>query len=150
MSLVGFEHAFSRASLLQFGQDMQWRVAPLSVLALLKIISYMDDPNGRQKDLTDLRVLFRLYEADSERLFGDKVFSADLEDIEYANAFLLGIDVGGFATQEEREIVNTFLADHLIPDEELAELHPDDVQRNGPQFQHQLRAFQMGLDCDRT
>lgn len=71
MSLVGFDHVFSRASLFPFAQDVQYKVAPPSVIALLKTVSYMDDPHGRQKDLTDLKALFRRYEEASERIFGD-------------------------------------------------------------------------------
>ena len=151
MSLVGFHHVFARALPFPFAPGVQYRVAPPSVIALLKTVSYMDDPHGRQKDLTDLRTLFRRYEEASERIFGDDVFAAELEDIEYANALLLGMDVGALATDEEVEIVKAFLGDQIVSAEELLELERDDVQqREALRFQQQLRAFRKGLERSRN
>lgn len=146
MSLVGFEHVFVRASLHPFAAGVQFRVAPPPVIALLKIVSFMDDPNRRQKDLIDLRTLYCQYEADSDRIFGDDVFAAELTDIEYANAFLLGTDVGALATPEEAEVVNAFLGRQRISEEELSELDPRDRdQQAALRFQNQLSAFEKGF-----
>ncbi len=94
MSLVGFEHVFARSVPFSFAEGAQYRVAPPPVIALLKIVAFMDDPYGRKKDLLHLAELFRRYDAASDRIFSDEVFAAELEDIDYANAFLLGMDVG--------------------------------------------------------
>jgi predicted nucleotidyltransferase len=109
MSLVGFEHIFTRALPFSFAQGVQYRVAPPPVIALLKIVAFMDDQHGRKKDLLDVTELFRRYDAASDRIFSDEVFAAELEEIEYANAFLLGMDVGAIATDEEVEILRICL-----------------------------------------
>ena len=114
MSLVGFEHVFARATMVDFGSKVQHRVAIAPVVALLKIIAFMDDPQRRRKDLLDLQIVFRHYEAASDRIFGDEVFAAELEDIEYANAFLLGLDVGAIVTPHETRVVQAFILNQLI------------------------------------
>lgn len=150
MSLVGFEHVFARAVLIAFGPDVRFKVAPPPVVVLLKIVAYTEDPYRRQKDLDDLRSLLRHYEAGSDRMFGDDVFAAELDDIEYANAFLLGSDVGAFATDEDAEIVNGFLCKHQMSAEELVELDRDDLQQQDTlRFHLQLKAFEIGFKSGR-
>jgi predicted nucleotidyltransferase len=107
----------------------------------------MDDPHRRKKDLVDIGELFRHYERASDRIFSDEVFAAALDDIEYANAFLLGIDVGIIAIDEEVEILNAFFVTQSVSDEELQELDPEDIRQRGEaRFQQQLRAFRKGLE----
>ncbi len=150
MSLVGFEHIFTRALPFSFAQGVQYRVAPPPVIALLKIVAFMDDQHGRKKDLLDVTELFRRYDAASDRIFSDEVFAAELEEIEYANAFLLGMDVGAIATDEEVEILSAFFQAQSISDEELLELDREDMrQREALRFQQQLRAFWKGTEQSR-
>jgi len=146
MSLVGFNHVFTRAQVVTFAEGIQYKVAPPPVIALLKIIAFMDDQHRRRKDLLDIVELFKRYEAQSDRIFTDEVFAAELEDIEYANAFLLGIDVGFITTDQEVEILSAFLAAQNLSDDDLEELDREDTrQREIFCFQKQLRAFRMGL-----
>lgn len=151
MSLVGFDHVFTRALSFSFAEGVHYRVAPPLVIALLKIIAFMDDQHSRQKDLLDVADLFRRYGAGSDRIFSKEVFAAELGDIEYANAFLLGMDVGAIATDEEVEIVNAFVRTQSISDEDLLELDPEDMrERETRRFQHQLRAFWQGIVQSRS
>jgi predicted nucleotidyltransferase len=146
MSLVGFEHVFTRAQLVSFADGVQYRVAPPPVIALLKIVAFMDDRHRREKDLVDIAELFRHYEAASDRIFSDLVLAADLEDIEDANAFLLGLDVGSMATDDEIEIVRDFVGIQSMGEEQLKELDRSDIrQRDVLLFQRQLRVFWTGL-----
>lgn len=69
----------------------------------------------------------------ADRIFSDEVFAAELEGIEDASAFLLGIDIGVFATDDEATIVQRFLDDLQVPAEELAELDPDDSRQRDTQ-----------------
>ena len=150
MSRVGFEHVFTRARPFSFAEGVQYRVAPPPVIALLKIIAFMDDQQGRKKDLLDLKELFQRYEAASDRIFSDEVFAAELEDIDYANAFLLGLDVGTIATDEEAGILSAFVQAQSISEEELLELDREDMrQREALRFQEQLRAFRKGIEKSR-
>lgn len=151
MSLVGFEHVFTRALPFSFAEGVQYRVAPPPVIALLKIIAFTDDQNRRKKDLLDLAELFRRYDADSDRIFSDEVFAAELEEIDFANAFLLGMDVGAIASNEETGILSAFLQAQSISDEELLELDREDMrQREAWRFQEQLRAFRKGIEQGRA
>jgi predicted nucleotidyltransferase len=150
MSMVGFEHVFTRALPFSFAEGVQYRVAPPPVIALLKIIAFMDDQQGRKKDLLDLTELFRRYDAASDRIFSNEVFAAELEDIDSANAFLLGMDVGTIATDEEAGILSAFLQAQGISDEELLKLDREDIQqREAFRFQEQLRAFRKGIEKSR-
>lgn len=151
MSLIGFGHVFTRTVEVDLGADVLFGVAPPAVIALLKIVAYMDDRQRRRKDLDDLRVLFRRYEATADRIFSDEVFAAELEDIEDASAFLLGTDIGVFAADDEATIVRRFLDDLQIPPEEFAALDPDDSrERDTQRLQQQLRAFSEGFLQSRT
>lgn len=147
MSLAGFEQIFARSEYFTFAPGVRFKVAPPPVIALLKIVAFTEDPYRRRKDLDDLQSLFRLYEENSERLFSDDVFEADLEDIEYANAFLLGSDAGAIATPEDVEIVRTFLFKNLLSAENIADLDRADSRQL--RFQMQLKAFQTGFCAGR-
>jgi predicted nucleotidyltransferase len=149
MSLVGFDHVFRRAVPFLFS-DVHYRVAPAHVIALLKIVPFMDDQSRRKKDLLDIAELFRRYEETSDRIFGDDVFAAELEDFEYAKAFLLGLDVGAIATTEEREIINDFLQAQTLSEDIMGDLDREDADREAFRFQKQLRAFRKGVDRSRT
>jgi hypothetical protein len=84
-------------------------------------------------------------------MFSNEVFAAALDDIEYANALLLGVDIRFIATDEEVEILNAFFVTQSVSDEELQELDPEDLQQRGEaRFQQQLRAFRRGLEQRRT
>jgi predicted nucleotidyltransferase len=108
MSVVGFEHVFAKAVEKQLAPDLVMKVAPLQVLALLKIVAYMDDPHGRAKDLEDLSRLMEWYELEGERRFSDEVFEAGA-DFESAGAFLLGMDLGRLCTGSEAKIVGKLI-----------------------------------------
>ena len=84
---------------------MTIHVSPPIITALLKIIAYVDDPYRRAKDLQDIRIVLRRYEQESDRLFSDAVFDAELPDFEFANAFLLGLDMRALATGDDARFV---------------------------------------------
>jgi predicted nucleotidyltransferase len=109
MSLMGFEHVFSRAIPYDFAADLTFKVIPPVVLALLKIAAFLDDPHRREKDLYDIRDLFHLYEANSDREFSDEVLDANLPDISLAPAFLLGRDLRAICLEEETALVRKFI-----------------------------------------
>jgi predicted nucleotidyltransferase len=80
MSLAGFDHVFAGAVDVNLPGGMTIRVAPPIVTALLKIIAWVDDPYRRAKDLQDIRIVLRRYEQESDRLFSNAVFDAELPD----------------------------------------------------------------------
>jgi predicted nucleotidyltransferase len=148
MSLAGFDHVFRNSVTVSLGPGLQCKVVPPPVLALLKMASYADDPYGRAKDLVDLRRLLGRYERESDRLFCDAVFAAELPDIEFAGAFLLGVDVGAIATPDDRDIIARFLT-HVHP--RIDDAPASDFEgRDTAQFQQQIAAFRQGLDSAAT
>jgi predicted nucleotidyltransferase len=140
-SLTGFEHLFNKAVDLPLIPGTKIRVAPLIVAVLLKIIAYTEDPHRRAKDLDDIRLVLGRYEAESDRLFSDPVFDAELPDFSEANAFLLGLDLRGLATKDDAAYIERFLAHFLLQDE--GELGPDDFA--GKVFRGRLHAFERGF-----
>ena len=109
MSLVGFDHVFATAQPVPFARDLTFKVIPSTTLMLLKIVAYMDDQQRRAKDLEDIRGLLVEYEADSDRIFSDMIIEADLEDYGLAPAFLIGLDLRALCSDEEVQVVHSFL-----------------------------------------
>jgi predicted nucleotidyltransferase len=110
MCLVGFNHVFTEARPVLFADNLMLKVAPAVVLALLKMVAFLDDPTRRAKDLGDLRGMLQRYEVSSERLFSDDVLNANLEDYSLSPAFLLGADLRALCTDEEVTVVNRFFS----------------------------------------
>ncbi|HTV83265.1 MAG TPA: nucleotidyl transferase AbiEii/AbiGii toxin family protein [Acidobacteriaceae bacterium] len=108
MSLVGFEHVFRNATPYAFAPDLTLSVIPPVVLALLKMLAFLDDTHRREKDLHDIRDIFRLYAADTDREFSDEVFDANLSDVSLAPAFVLGLDLRSICSPEELALIERF------------------------------------------
>lgn len=112
MSLAGFEHVFDGSVLMPLGPEESIRVVSLPVVTLLKIVAWLEAPHRRAKDLEDIRLLMRRYKHDSEELFSDDVFDAELTDFDLANALLLGRDLGRIAGPEAASAIERFIARH--------------------------------------
>lgn len=109
MSLVGYDHVFEDAVECDIGSGLKARVVPLVTLVLLKIVSYMDDPETRQKDLQDIASIMDKFEEDGDRRFSDEVLDAGVQ-YDVAGAFLLGRDLARLCTsQDEIAVVSRFL-----------------------------------------
>jgi predicted nucleotidyltransferase len=141
MRLDGFEHVFNRAVLQDVGDGLTLKVVPPAVLALLKMAAYVENPTLRAKDLDDIKRLLRWYETSSPRLFSDAVLKAELPDFEFANAFLLGVDLQAIADDSERAIVDRFLERAR---QTIAGVDEDDewLGPNAARFRQQLQAFE--------
>ena len=143
MSLAGFEHVFAHAIEVHLSGGMTIRVAPPIVTALLKIIAWVDDAYRRAKDLQDIRIVLRRYEQESDRLFSDAVFDAELPDFEFANAFLLGLDMRALATGDDAQFVDQFLGRLPAQDEEGR--FDDESDFSMKSFRGQIHAFRKGF-----
>lgn len=108
MDLTGFDYAFEHATEIELAPGLQVKAVPPPVLFLLKVVAYLDDPHQRRKDLEDVHILLKSYsENDSDRMFSDTVFAADLPDVEYVPAFLLGMDLASFLRVEARGVIES-------------------------------------------
>jgi predicted nucleotidyltransferase len=143
MSLAGFDHVFASAVEVNLTGGLTIHVAPPIVTALLKIIAWVDDPYRRAKDLQDIRIVLRRYEQESDRLFSDAVFDAELPDFEFANAFLLGLDMRALATGDDARFVDQFLGRLLAQDGEGR--FDDEPEFGMKSFRGQIRAFGKGF-----
>jgi predicted nucleotidyltransferase len=117
--------------------DQEPVYASLPVVTLLKIVAYMDAPHRRAKDLQDIRLLLRWYLHNSDELFSDAVFDAELPDFGLANAFLLGRDIGRLVSSQDTPVVERFI-DRVLMDHDLAVDSTFD-------FGSQLQAFAKGF-----
>jgi predicted nucleotidyltransferase len=148
MSLAGFDHVFQDAVISDLGGGLRYKVVPPPVLALLKMASYLDDPHRRSKDLTDFHRLLGQYQKETDRIFADEVFDAQLPDIEFASGFLLGLDVGSMAASTDVSLVETFLLRmKQVHDEPIRSVSADDdwSTREAANFQQHLAAFAKGF-----
>jgi predicted nucleotidyltransferase len=143
MSLAGFEHVFANAAEVHLAGGLAIRVAPPVVTALLKIIAYVEDPYRRAKDLQDIRMVLGRYEEESDRIFSDAVFDAQLPDFEFANAFLLGLDMRRLATRDDARYVDRFLGGFLSWEEEGR--FDDEADLRMKTFRGQIDAFKKGF-----
>jgi predicted nucleotidyltransferase len=150
MSLAGFDHVFHDASVEDVGHGLLYKVIPPPVLALLKIAAYLDDSQRRRKDLLDFRSLMKEYERNSERIFSDEVFHANLRDVEFAGAFLLGVDLKAIATKQDASLVDSFLGKVSVEVPVGSNPGDDDWStRDASYFQQQVSAFLTGFRGER-
>jgi predicted nucleotidyltransferase len=107
MSLVGFEHVFVRPELFEV-EGQRILVARPDVLALLKIVAYLDRPAEREHDLGDLLFLTEQFvAADDERRWNQEILDRQLP-FDEAGAFLLGRAMAEFAGPRDREALGRF------------------------------------------
>jgi predicted nucleotidyltransferase len=146
MSLAGFDHVFRDSAEQDVGEGLIFKVIPPPVLALLKIAAYLDDSQRRSKDLLDFRSLMKEYERDSQRIFSDEVFHANLPDVEFAGAFLLGLDLKAIATKQDKSLIDSFVGKVGMVESSGADPTDEDWStRDASHFQQQLSAFLKGF-----
>jgi predicted nucleotidyltransferase len=155
MRVVGFDYVFRDAVTCELAPGLSARVAPLAVLVLLKIVSYLDDPHARQKDLGDLLTILRAYEEDGARRFSDDVLDAGVQYDE-AGAFLLGHDLKALCPKatDERDVVQQFVRhvgdpEFHVPVSLVRVVGPNDDDVERP-FVREVAAFARGFGADRN
>jgi predicted nucleotidyltransferase len=103
-------HAIGRARSVRVADDLEIPVATVSTIALLKMVSYLDRPHDRDRDLGDLAYVLEHYaEAGDDRRFSSDVLEAGVT-YEQTGAFLLGRDLRVFVDAPEREAVERFMS----------------------------------------
>jgi predicted nucleotidyltransferase len=130
MNLAGMRLALDTDNMFEVEPGLSIRLAPVPVLAVLKMISFLDRPAERERDLHDLAHILENHVApDDERRFAPEVMDAGIS-YEHASAYLLGLDLRDLVSAGERKAVDDFLA--RVRDER----HPSGAQarmaRRGP------------------
>lgn len=99
MSIAGFQECFQHAVSVKLSSnpELTVKVVSLAGLALLKLISWDDNPERRSKDAPDLLLIMRHYldAGNLDRLFdeGSDIIEEDSYDYDLASARFLGRDV---------------------------------------------------------
>lgn len=149
MNLAGMKHAFDRAHPLPIDAETTIPLAPLDVLALLKIVAYLDRPDEREHDLQDLGFIMDEYvAADDERRWEDEIVARQIE-FSRVGAFVLGRDLARFIAPDERAVIMKFLdvlrSEHQAGASLMARVAPPSWQRSEQEVLAQLQSLEHGL-----
>ena len=104
MSIAGFQECFQHAVSVKLSSSPELIVKMVSLagLALLKLISWDDNPERRRKDAPDLLLIMRHYldAGNLDRLFdeGSDIIEADSYDYDLASARFLGRDIANISS----------------------------------------------------
>lgn len=110
MNLIGMRLAFKQAVLFRPAKDFELRVAPVSVIAVLKMIAYREKPYDRARDLLDITyIIDQFLSEDDQRRFSDEVFELGLE-YEDTSAFFLGKEIRSITNEIELKEVTSFIS----------------------------------------
>lgn len=121
MSLVGFDLALEHAELASIvGTSAAVPVASLASLAVLKMVSWLDRPYERRKDLGDLAAILDqgLSDDDDRRWDSHHPVGASQLSFDRQSPYFVGLSVAQVAHSSHRERVMAFLA--AIRDERQA------------------------------
>lgn len=92
MSLVGFDHVFVDAVRDAIAPDLSVKIVPLPVVALLKMVAFLDNPQDREKDVEDVAAILVRHEPEDSRRFSDEVVTTHLT-YEAVGAYWIGKDL---------------------------------------------------------
>ncbi|MBW2149954.1 MAG: nucleotidyl transferase AbiEii/AbiGii toxin family protein [Deltaproteobacteria bacterium] len=149
--LTGYRAAFEHSLDLPLTDDLSVPVTPVHIIALLKIIAFLDKPFERQKDLMDIRFIFLNYVNDvDERRFEPEILETGI-DYEFQPAYLLGVDLKNIVADEERELLDEFNKRAEDEDDEYqiqarlnrsSRMYPNETNTDALEF---ISAFKFGL-----
>jgi predicted nucleotidyltransferase len=116
MSVAGFQECYQHAISVKLSSNPELfvKVVSLAGLALLKLISWDDNPERRGKDASDLFLIIRHYldAGNLDRLFdeGIDIIEEDSYDYDLASARFLGRDVGNISSPSTKTKLLEILA----------------------------------------
>lgn len=154
MSLIGFDHVFTRSRPIELRPGLEIHVASLEVLVLLKMISYQDRPAERVHDLHDLAFILEEYLAvDDVQRWQDDILDMQLP-FEDVSAFVLGRDMASFINERDERPVRSFLA-RLYDDRDgtcsrLAALGPRAWENDEEIVRGRFESFARGLSARKS
>ena len=111
MSVKGFDECYKHSLNVKLSSrpDFIVRVASLAGIAILKIISWDDNPGRRSKDAIDLFFIMKNYldAGNDERLFNEALDIIEEEDSDYdlASARFLGRDMGKIISHATKNFI---------------------------------------------
>lgn len=108
MNVAGFQECYQHAISVKLSSNPELvvKVVSLAGLALLKLISWDDNPERRSKDAPDLFLIIRSYldAGNLERLFDEGLDIVEEDDYDYdlASARFLGRDIGSISSPDTK------------------------------------------------
>lgn len=117
MSLVGFDLAFEHASEVELeGTPTTVPVASLASIAILKMVSSLERPHERRKDLGDLAMILECALAeDDERRWDSSLALTTGLTFDEQSPFFVGLEVAAIARDAHRRIIDSFI-DKILDD----------------------------------
>jgi len=151
MNLAGLRLALDQAVPIEAVPGLIIRVAPLGVIALLKMVSFLDRPHERDRDLEDIALILDEYiDAADDRRYGDEILDLMLR-YEEVSPFLLGRRLATLVGQREREAVVRFcelvqgVGDSTATQARMLAAAPPGWHREPEALMLRIAAFERGL-----
>lgn len=137
---LAFEHAVESDC-----EGVRFRVAPLPVLFVLKVVAFTERPD-RRHDLADIARLIDAYIPDDD----ERRWDADIpEDISFeaTSAYLLGCDIVGLVGDELQQLLRSFCADARKAPLDLSphRLAPVSWRASPTEITERISALSLGL-----
>lgn len=151
MSVRGFRHLETRSFRLQLEADVEIRVADPTVLLFLKMVSYLERPADRLRDLKDIAHLLD-HHGNDERLFTPELVDLQIPEDE-AGAYLAGKDLCDLLDDSEADVARRFTSrvleyteDDGFTQAKMTQLGPVGWQEDPDRVLRVMRAFRKGLE----
>lgn len=156
MSLAGLRLALDQAVPIEAAPGLTIRVAPLEVIALLKMVSFLDRPYERDRDLEDIALILDEYIDDADdRRYGDEILDLALR-YEEVSPFLLGKRLTSIANHQESEVIGRFfdlvkgVGDSTATQARMLAAAPPNWHRDPEELLLRITAFERGLGSSCT
>jgi predicted nucleotidyltransferase len=156
MQLRGFRLVFQHAKPMTLAPNLYFYVAPLHVIVFLKIISYLDRPFDRERDLQDLAFVLEEYlPPDDMRRFSDIVLERQIP-YPHTSAFILGKDLSETVNEQELQIIRDFIGrtknprDGASTQSRMSALGPMAWQDEPEELLARIDALELGLSMAGT
>jgi predicted nucleotidyltransferase len=151
MNLAGLRLALDQAVPIEAAPGLSIRLAPLEVIALLKMVSFLDRPHERDRDLEDVALILDEYiGAADDRRYGDEILDLALQ-YEEVSPFLLGKMLAAIVNQGEREAVRRFIdlvkgvGDSIAAQARMLAVAPSGWHRDPEELLLRMAALERGL-----
>jgi predicted nucleotidyltransferase len=151
MTLTGIHIAFEHATTVAVAPGLAAPVAPPEVIALLKMVAYLDRPHKRDRDLQDIAWILTDFVADTDdRRFADDILDLGLH-FEEVSPYLLGARLASLLSARERTVVLRFIelvkreGDPAATQARMLVNAPPSWHREPEELLSRIAAFERGL-----
>ena len=151
MNLAGLRLALNQAVPIEVAPGLIIPVVPLEVIALLKMVSFLDRPHERDRDLEDVAlILDEFIGSADDRRYNDEILELALS-YEEISPFLLGKKLASIVNQREAEAVGRFIdlvkgvGDSTVAQARMLFAAPPGWHRKPEELLLRIGAFERGL-----